>query len=221
MHRNIKFCLKSRRDFLKVVGISLGLCALPHSGRSQTDEERPNQVPLSNHGPAVKSSPLRPPGAIEEEAFLGRCIRCQRCVVVCPLHAIEMASRVDHGRGLRTPVLNYHHGWCNFCARCTQVCPTGALTLQPARQFNERVKPLGIAMLTPYCIALKAGGCTKCYEDCPEIAIVLEGDQVPKVVRKDCTGCGRCVQICPAQVYRGANRDRVRGIEVLPFEEAR
>jgi sarcosine oxidase subunit alpha len=42
--------------------------------------------------------------------------------------------------------------------------------------------------------------CDPCVSVCPQECIVIEGDdmrQVPQYIREECTGCARCVAICP------------------------
>ena len=49
---------------------------------------------------------FRPPGAGEEEAFLARCIRCGKCVQVCPTGALfEKGRPVAAGSKDRRPFL--------------------------------------------------------------------------------------------------------------------
>ncbi|NLH83102.1 MAG: 4Fe-4S binding protein, partial [Phyllobacteriaceae bacterium] len=45
-------------------------------------------VGLLQHKLAHADPRLRPPGAIDEEAFLAACIKCGQCVQVCPIEAI-------------------------------------------------------------------------------------------------------------------------------------
>jgi MauM/NapG family ferredoxin protein len=161
---------------------------------------------------------VRPPGALGEEAFLGRCITCGACSAACPTGVI----RSDLGRsgveGLFTPILDMRAGWCEpSCIRCTEVCPTGALELvtPDAKQaiggpaevrvgtaFLDRGRCLPWAMDTP---------CIVCEEMCPTSpkAIWLEDVeridrngrpvklQRPIVDPSQCTGCGLCENRCP------------------------
>jgi ferredoxin-type protein NapG len=75
-------------------------------------------------------SRLRPPGALDEEAFLGACIKCGQCVQVCPVSAIELADMGD-GFGTGTPYIDARSQACDFSCdalSCILACPTGALS---------------------------------------------------------------------------------------------
>jgi len=70
---------------------------------------------------------LRPPGALDEEHFLERCIRCGECMKVCPNNALHPTLTEAGLEGLWTPVLVPRTGYCEAsCVLCSQVCPTGA-----------------------------------------------------------------------------------------------
>ena len=75
---------------------------------------------------------LRPPGGQDERNLAAACLKCDRCRSACPTGAIAVASVGDGFLRARTPVLDFHKGYCDFCDRCIEVCPTGAL-----RPFNE------------------------------------------------------------------------------------
>ena len=47
---------------------------------------------------------LRPPGSVDEEFFLARCIRCGECMKVCPNSALQPALTQAGMEGLWTPV---------------------------------------------------------------------------------------------------------------------
>ena len=70
---------------------------------------------------------LRPPGALPEDQFMARCIKCERCISVCPTDVLEP---LGIERGLlqaRTPVLSFANDSCTFCDKCREVCPTAAI----------------------------------------------------------------------------------------------
>ena len=66
---------------------------------------------------------IRPPGALPEDEFLKRCIKCGQCMRVCPTNVIQPAG-IDGGlENLWTPVLNNRIGssGCQFnCVACGQ-----------------------------------------------------------------------------------------------------
>ncbi len=82
---------------------------------------------------------IRPPGAVEERAFLERCIRCAECMKVCPNNALHPAFFESGIEGMWTPILIARIGYCEHsCVLCGQVCPTGAI-----QKISEKEK-LGI-----------------------------------------------------------------------------
>ncbi len=73
---------------------------------------------------------LRPPGALPEEEFLARCIRCGQCMRICPANIIQPALWEAGLQGLWSPVINYRLGrsGCQLtCIACGQICPTAAI----------------------------------------------------------------------------------------------
>ncbi|MEW6672406.1 MAG: 4Fe-4S binding protein [Thermodesulfobacteriota bacterium] len=81
-------------------------------------------------GPNWTAALVRPPGALEEQAFLDRCIKCGQCMRVCPTNVIQPAALEGGLEGLWTPVLNFRAGTsgCQLnCIACGNICPTGAI----------------------------------------------------------------------------------------------
>jgi ferredoxin len=73
---------------------------------------------------------IRPPGSLDEERFLARCIRCGQCMRVCPTNIIQPALLEAGVQGLWTPAINYRIGLSGClpnCIACGQVCPTAAI----------------------------------------------------------------------------------------------
>jgi polyferredoxin len=89
---------------------------------------------------------IRPPGAVEERAFLERCIRCAECMKVCPNNALHPAFLEAGIEGLWTPILIARIGYCEHsCVLCGQVCPTGAIQkITEKEKLGQGVPPVKI-----------------------------------------------------------------------------
>lgn len=147
---------------------------------------------------ATAKKKIRPPGAMEEIAFLAGCQRCGRCAAVCPEKAIRIAGP-DQGTAVGTPYLVPDEQPCSFCLQCVETCPSGALELPK----DSELYPIGIATIDPnLCLAYNQQLCSSCLYVCPgEIkAIHLEDFQFPKVNPETCIGCGQCAKICIASI---------------------
>lgn len=157
---------------------------------------------------------LRPPGGQDEAHFLATCIRCDRCLTVCPTEVISLAN-LDHGIvNARTPYLDFRQGYCTFCDgeyRCIANCPTGALL-----PFDCSKEKIGVAVVsTDLCISYgAAGGCRVCADACEYEAITLDDRGRPTVNADLCNGCGACEEVCPSNVYRDFATSGDRGINV-------
>jgi ferredoxin len=81
-------------------------------------------------GPNNNPLLIRPPGSLDEERFLARCVRCGQCMRVCPSNIIQPALAEAGLEGVWTPAINYRIGdsGCQVnCITCGQVCPTAAI----------------------------------------------------------------------------------------------
>jgi ferredoxin-type protein NapG len=155
--------------------------------------------------PAVRW--LRPPGAIDESAFLDTCHRCGKCVEVCPADAI-VPLRVPGLPANNTPIIDANETACVVCdgLQCTQVCPSGALLpLTHPRQIN-----MGRAEVSAdLCLRRHGDDCTICADECPLGAEAITATHPGKpLVLDGCVGCGVCQQACPT---------RPRAIVVTPI----
>ena len=137
---------------------------------------------------------IRPPGAVEERAFLERCIRCAECMKVCPNNALHPAFFEAGIEGIWTPILIARIGYCEHsCVLCGQVCPTGAIQkITEKEKLGQGVPPVKIgtafydvgrclpwAMQTP---------CIVCEEFCPTSPKAIWVEEVEAKVRDSKAG---------------------------------
>ncbi|MDR1855957.1 MAG: 4Fe-4S dicluster domain-containing protein [Desulfovibrio sp.] len=203
----------SRRTFLQIGGAGIAAAGLTAIAASTGE-----------------AAPPRPPGALEEGAFLARCARCMRCVDACIPLALRPGGWLDGGRNLGTPVLD--PAKCIFCMECVRTCPTGALEKIPKAEVD-----IGeIVIVQDVCLAWrKTRRCDICFKACPAKAITMQDRRFPVLSKPEkCNGCGICVRRCPEagsilMTDKGANRpapppghllthleDRVGPYEIAP-----
>jgi MauM/NapG family ferredoxin protein len=157
----------------------------------------------------VATNRLRPPGGVPEEIFPAKCIRCGRCVEVCPYRSIVMLD-IRAGIFAGTPLIEVEKIPCYLCMKCVDVCPTGSL--QRIRQEDTR---MGLAVINRFHCAAWIGTtlCRTCYDKCPfpEKAIFL--DQLRPVIKASaCTGCGLCTNTCPVTAADGSKAVNIEPI---------
>jgi len=161
--------------------------------------------------PSLNPKLIRPPGALGEEEFLKRCVKCGECMKVCITNGLQPALLEAGLEGIWSPVLVPKIGYCEFrCTLCSQVCPSGAIR---RLTFEDKMKVrIGLAMIEkgrclPYAHNTP---CIVCEEVCPtpEKAIWFEeilvkdreGKEItvkqPHVDLNLCIGCGICEAKC-------------------------
>lgn len=165
------------------------------SRQAGTPDEDSGGVP--GEVPPQANEWLRPPGAVPEPEFLDLCERCTECRDACSWDVILPLGAV-YGNSEGTPAIMPWQDACRLCEDlpCIDVCPSGALSSLPLEQVR-----MGTAILDPtLCLAVQGETCDPCVKACPvgDKAMVWDGDR-PRVLAEGCTGCGMCVEVCPAQ----------------------
>lgn len=166
-----------------------------------------NPMPHSSHAKLI-----RPPGALSEDLFLKKCVKCGECMKVCltnGLHPCLMEAGIE---GIWSPILVPKLGYCEYsCTLCGRVCPTGAI--KKLTEEEKKVTKIGLAFINknrclPYAFQTS---CIVCEEHCPtspkaiwfeekEVAVRdgrIEVLKLPHVDSKLCIGCGICEAKCP------------------------
>ncbi len=147
---------------------------------------------------------LRPPGAIEERAFLETCYRCGSCVDSCPADAIIQKKGGEEDETNGTPVIAANVRACVVCDElaCMKACPSGAL-----KEVGKYAIRVGLAVVNhDLCVRAKGEDCRECIDRCPlgETALKLwSNGRVnvidPESTGRGCVGCGLCQQYCPVE----------------------
>lgn len=207
----------SRRLFLGAAGASAVLAAAAALDRRAAA--------------AVRPLPLRPPGVLDDAAFLDRCVRCGLCMKVCPTGALQPCGLEGGLAGIFSPKLVPRLGYCEYnCALCGEICPTGAIPRLAEAEKHEAV--MGKAQFdTTRCLPYARGEpCIVCEEHCPvpEKAIQtrevettnVAGERVkllqPYVVLERCVGCGICENKCPLQGAAGVRVQHAKYAAATP-----
>jgi len=155
---------------------------------------------------------IRPPGALPEQEFLRRCVKCGECMKVCLTNGLHPTLAEAGLEGLWTPILVPRLGYCEYnCNLCSQVCPTGAI--RPVSVAEKQKIHIGLAFVDKNrCLPYAFGrNCIVCEEHCPtprkaitfveERAIDERGASIilkkPVVSPELCIGCGICETKCP------------------------
>ena len=211
----------NRRQFLTLASVVAKFVALGTLGLVAAKKLRSRLVWAAVAPPAQQ--PVRPPGALPEDAFRAACTRCFLCGEVCPVQCIKFPSRVVSSQpedsaapglakrskrkppvwtGEDTPyILPWEQG-CTLCMECTKVCPTGALQpLSTNLKASADKIEMGLAVIDrKICLPWnRRSWCGACFTVCPyrEKAITVDHQNRPTVHAEHCVGCGLCVELCP------------------------
>jgi len=142
---------------------------------------------------------LRPPGALAEDEFLSRCIRCGQCSEVCPNNCIKYFGLEKGVSAMGTPYVMPREQACILCMKCGDACPTGAL--KPIKRTREDILEnvnMGHAHVDEsLCLSFQGKTCGVCARACPlgTVAIKVAFLEQPHV-QPGCIGCGICERSC-------------------------
>ncbi|MBF0410208.1 MAG: 4Fe-4S binding protein [Candidatus Riflebacteria bacterium] len=188
----------TRRDFLRSISASIAAFGL---------------TKIVQKNPSEKAFFIRPPGAIPEEEFLEKCIKCMACVRMCKSNGscLQPSPIKTDILELWTPVAVMRTGYCEYnCNLCGQICPTQAI--KPLQLEKKQKLSIGKAVFeTTLCIPYSRGeDCLVCEEHCPvpQKAIKFRERKIktkngtktikrPYVDYSLCIGCGICEHKCP------------------------
>jgi len=164
---------------------------------------------------------IRPPGALNEEKFKQKCVRCGNCMKACITNGLQPVLLESGFDGIWTPKLDSNIGYCEYdCVLCGEVCPTQAI--EKLTQSQKMQTKIGIAKIQKdVCIPWKDGlECLVCEEHCPvpskaiklKRTIISDNEiDVPYIEEELCIGCSICANKCPALI------NNKKGIIVEPI----
>ena len=152
-------------------------------------------------GTGRDASLIRPPGSLDEDRFLARCIRCGQCMRICPANIIHPALLEAGVQGLWTPAINYRlsrSGCQPNCIACGQVCPTAAI-----RPFSldEKQGAGDFAAQGP----IRMG-----------TAFVDRGRCLPWAMDRPCLVCHELCPVSPKAIFTRTAFETIRDGEALP-----
>jgi polyferredoxin len=158
-----------------------------------------------NTGPNWNAELVRPPGALPEEEFLARCIKCGQCMRVCPTNVIHPAGMEAGLETLWTPRLNFRIGTsgCQYnCIACGNLCPTAAI--RPL-SIDERMGRNDFAGRGPVRIGT---------------AFVDRGRCLPWAMDRPCIVCQENCPVSPKAIVTRETFSTVLSMDSIPVRRA-
>lgn len=140
-----------------------------------------------------QQQPLGPaPPWHQDKLDLEQCQTCDApCVSACEARIINLHPEEHLLSGL--PYLNFEETGCTFCGDCVSACPM---------VLDKSVTPpkLGLVKLNEQsCLAWNDVFCMSCRGYCDHGALSFDQRRRMRLDEDACTGCGRCLSVCPNQ----------------------
>lgn len=147
----------------------------------------------------AERTPLRPPWARPEPAFLISCTACGACIGACPQRVLRPGRRA-------LPEVDFRGAACTWCGLCVEHCAAGALVrVEGAPPWRAT------ATIAPGCLTTVGVSCRICGDHCEQGAInfrpTVAAPARPCIEAVRCSGCGACVRPCPADAIRVRAQD--------------
>lgn len=110
------------------------------------------------------------PVLLSDESGQLKCVVCELCEKICPVHIIEIKWHRDAERKKVLDEFNLDASRCMFCGLCAEVCPAEAIAMSDYYELadyhlsslvydKERLQQLGLAQKTPIVnFGVKTGG---------------------------------------------------------------
>lgn len=118
------------------------------------------------------------------------CLGLGTCVEICPFDAISVRDGVAY--------VDYHK--CTGCGRCATACPKHIIKMIPfdAKHWVGCMSVDNGKKTRSYC-DVGCISCKLCEKACAFGAITVN-DFVAAIDNSKCTGCDRCVEVCPRKI---------------------
>ena len=89
------------------------------------------------------------------------------------------------------PYLSFEETGCTFCSECASACPMEL-------EVNQMPVKLGQVQLNKNtCLSWNGVFCISCRGHCEHAALTLDKRMRMQLDQDTCTGCGRCLVVCP------------------------
>ena len=121
--------------------------------------------------------------------------RCQACAAPC-IDACSPGIIKRHPEEhllAGQPYLSFEESGCTFCGDCVTACPM---------ELDSKVKPAKLGQVKldrQSCLAWNEVFCMSCRGHCDHGALSFDQQRRMQLDADACTGCGRCLSVCPNQ----------------------